>query len=65
MTVIRRAKETFSRTDGKGRHKRADICGEDSFRFPCWRQDIHAIFTNLIDNSLYWMRTRKAAGEAD
>ncbi len=32
-----------------------DPCG---FRFSAWHQDIYAIFTNLVDNSLYWMREK-------
>ena len=59
MTIIQLAKETFSEQMEKAGIT-CHICGEDSFRFPCWRQDIHAIFTNLIDNSLYWMRTKEA-----
>ncbi len=35
------------------------ISGLDDFRFPSWSQDIYAIFTNLIDNSLYWMSEKK------
>ena len=31
------------------------IKGPDNFKFSAWPQDIYAIFTNLIDNSLYWM----------
>lgn len=31
------------------------ITGQDDYTFTCWRQDIYAIFTNLIDNSIYWM----------
>lgn len=34
----------------------AQIKGPDEFRFSSWSQDIYAIFTNLIDNSLYWIR---------
>ena len=34
----------------------AEIKGPDEFRFFSWSQDIYAIFTNLIDNSLYWIR---------
>ena len=33
-----------------------EIKGPDEFRFSSWSQDIYAIFTNLIDNSLYWIR---------
>ena len=33
----------------------AEVNGPESFIFPSWRQDIYAIFTNLIDNSLYWI----------
>ena len=35
------------------------VIGDDGFLFPCWTQDIYAIFTNLIDNSLYWMGEKK------
>ena len=60
VAVIRRATELFS-----GPMEEADvscrISGEEAFKFLCWRQDIHAIFTNLIDNSLYWLRMRPAA----
>ena len=31
------------------------IACPDSFMFLAWSQDIYSIFTNLIDNSLYWM----------
>ena len=33
----------------------AEVTGSDEFEFACWRQDIYSIFTNLVDNSLYWM----------
>ena len=36
----------------------AEVKGPESFMFPSWRQDIYAIFTNLIDNSLYWIREK-------
>ena len=32
-----------------------EIKGPDDFKFSSWFQDIYAIFTNLIDNSLYWL----------
>ncbi|HAU29002.1 MAG TPA: ATP-binding protein [Rhodospirillaceae bacterium] len=35
------------------------ITGPDEFRFPSWDQDIYAIFTNLIDNSIYWISEKK------
>ena len=35
------------------------ISGPDDFRFLAWQQDIYAIFTNLIDNSLYWISEKK------
>lgn len=31
----------------------------DDFRFSSWQQDIYAIFTNLVDNSIYWMKEKK------
>ena len=34
------------------------IKGPDNFRLSVWEQDIYAIFTNLIDNSLYWIREK-------
>ena len=37
----------------------AEIIGYDEFRFFSWSQDISAIFTNLIENSLYWMVEKK------
>ena len=37
----------------------AEIKGPDEFRFPAWHQDIYAIFTNLVDNSLYWISQKK------
>lgn len=37
----------------------AEITGSDDFRFFSWRQDVNAIFTNLVDNSLYWMSEKK------
>ena len=36
-----------------------EIRGTDSFKFSAWSQDIYVIFTNLIDNSLYWMSQKK------
>ncbi len=35
------------------------VDGPGDFRFPCWYQDIYAIFTNLIDNSIYWMNEKQ------
>ena len=32
-----------------------ETTGPDDFTFSCWPQDIYAIFTNLIDNSIYWI----------
>ena len=43
----------------KSHNVSAEINGPNDFRFPSWRQDIYAIFTNLIDNSLYWMVEKK------
>ena len=37
----------------------AEIRGPDGFKFSAWSQDIYAIFTNLVDNSLYWMSQKK------
>ena len=45
----------------KSHNVSAEIIGPDDFRFLSWPQDISAIFTNLIDNSLYWMVEKKAS----
>ena len=51
--MIRQAIDTFMRQIGEG-NVTCEITGDHAFKFECWRQDIQAIFTNLIDNSLYW-----------
>lgn len=35
--------------------------GPDDFQFSSWQQDIYAIFTNLVDNSIYWMNEKRVA----
>jgi C4-dicarboxylate-specific signal transduction histidine kinase len=35
------------------------VDGQETFKFLSWQQDIFAIFTNLIDNSIYWMVQKK------
>lgn len=35
-----------------------NVDGPDDFNFLCWQQDIYIIITNLVDNSLYWMREK-------
>ena len=37
----------------------AEIKGPDDFKFTAWPQDIYAIFTNLVDNSIYWIVEKK------
>ena len=36
----------------------AQVNGPDDFMFSVWEQDVYTIFTNLIDNSLYWIREK-------
>ena len=36
-----------------------NIDGPNEFMVTGWKQDYYAIFTNLIDNSLYWMQNAK------
>ena len=38
----------------------AEVRGPERFIYLSWRQDIYAIFTNLIDNSLYWIREKES-----
>ena len=56
VPLIRRAQETFSGEMERARVS-CEVLGNESLRFPCWRQDIQAIFTNLLDNSIYWLAT--------
>ena len=35
-----------------------DINGGDNLIFLTWQQDIRAIFTNLIDNSIFWLKEK-------
>ena len=56
--IIDRAKQTFSgQMNAAG--VACDIRGDEKLLLLCWRQDIQAIFTNLIDNSLYWLGAEK------
>jgi signal transduction histidine kinase len=41
-----------------------EIEGSEDLHFLGWRQDLYAIFTNLADNSLYWMTQRRANNRA-
>lgn len=45
--------------DIKENHISTRIIGSDDLEFFAWPQDIYAIFTNLIDNSIYWMVSKK------
>ena len=54
VALVRRAMETFSGDIEKAGIS-CTINGDESLTFPCWKQDVHAIFTNLIDNSIYWL----------
>ena len=45
----------------KNQNVQLRVIGEDGVKFLSWQQDIYAIFTNLADNSLYWMETKKIA----
>ena len=38
-----------------------EINGPDDSKFPARIQDMYSIFTNLIDNSLYWIREKKVS----
>lgn len=38
----------------------ANVIGPDHFKFSAWYQDIYEIFTNLVDNSLYWIDAKES-----
>ena len=52
--TIRKTLEVFGE-EMKTHNVYAEVTGSDDFEFSCWAQDIYSIFTNLVDNSLYWM----------
>jgi len=39
---------------------KVEIQCPDNLKFTGWHQDIHAIFTNLIDNSIFWIVEKKS-----
>ena len=59
-TIIERAMDTFS-SEMAEVGVTCDVGGDTELMLLSWRQDIQAIFTNLIDNSLYWLRTAKSS----
>lgn len=42
----------------KKHHITQKIEGSDNFQFLAWQQDLYAIFTNLVDNSIYWINEK-------
>lgn len=46
------------RQDIKHNHIQIEIFGNDDLTFLTWQQDILAIFTNLIDNSVFWLKEK-------
>jgi len=65
IVLLETIKATFGVFEGEIHDKDVNIVfsGQDSFKYSCWSQDIYAIFTNLIDNSLYWMVEKKTPGK--
>jgi signal transduction histidine kinase len=55
--TIEKALEVFQ-GELKTHNISVSIVGPDDFLFLAWPQDLYAIFTNLVDNSIYWMMTR-------
>ena len=41
-------------------HIQGKVEGPVNFHYSIWKQDIYTIFTNLIDNSIYWMYEKKS-----
>jgi signal transduction histidine kinase len=46
---------TVFQTEFEEHQIRVHVEGPEAYRFRGWKQDIYSIFTNLADNSLYWM----------
>ncbi|MBP3560942.1 MAG: sensor histidine kinase [Treponema sp.] len=34
---------------------KVEISGKEDIQIDCWKQDIYSVFTNLIENSIFWM----------
>ncbi|WP_447882124.1 ATP-binding protein [Serratia fonticola] len=37
-----------------------EVNGDEDLIFLAWSQDIHAVFANLIDNSIFWMKEKSS-----
>jgi len=63
LALKRAIESTFAifEEEMKEHHVSAKATGPDDFSFLCWHQDIYAIFTNLVDNSIYWMSEKNTA----
>ncbi|AGH39456.1 hypothetical protein F542_810 [Bibersteinia trehalosi USDA-ARS-USMARC-188] len=46
------------RQDIKDNQIQVEVNGNDDLTFLTWQQDIQAIFTNLIDNSVFWLKEK-------
>lgn len=51
--------EVFSNSISAKRVK-VEIIGPENFELIGWQQDIYAIFTNLVDNSLFWLEEKNS-----
>ncbi|CAI1036021.1 Globin-coupled histidine kinase [Serratia quinivorans] len=53
---------TFSifRQEMKDKNIEYEVNGDDELIFSAWSQDIHAVFANLIDNSIFWMNEKSS-----
>ncbi|WP_419843469.1 sensor histidine kinase [Actinobacillus pleuropneumoniae] len=54
---IQRCFDIF-RQDIEDNQIQIEIIGNNDLTFLSWQQDIHAIFTNLIDNSVFWLKEK-------
>lgn len=59
VTTIENTFDVFE-SELKSKGVTHEVTGAESFRFPFWQQDLYAIFTNLIDNSIYWMAEKRS-----
>lgn len=56
---IQRCFDIF-RQDIQDNHIQVEMNGSDDLTFVTWQQDIQAIFTNLIDNSIFWLKEKSS-----
>lgn len=61
ILIVEKIKSIFSvfASQMKGISWNVDITSGNDIKINCWAQDLYSVFTNLIENSLFWMKEKK------